>query len=60
MEWTDEQKNEFIRLTLYIFEGADAWDYIHAEDPLNIFELTQTKGRTIDYLRFIAKTLPGL
>ena len=60
LEWTDEQKNEFIRLTLYIFEGADAWDYIHAEDPLNIFELTQTKGRTIDYLRFIAKTLPGL
>ena len=50
----------FIRLTLYIFEGADAWDYIHAEDPLNIFELTQTKGRTIDYLRFIAETLPGL
>ena len=60
LEWTDEQKNEFIRLTLYIFEGADAWDYIHAEDPLNIFELTQTKGRTIDYLRFIAETLPGL
>ena len=60
LKWTDEQKNEFIRLTLYIFEGADALDYIHAEDPLNIFELTQTKGRTIDYLRFIAETLPGL
>lgn len=56
----DEQKNEFIRLTLYIFEGVDAWNYIYAEDPLNIFELTQTKGRTIDYLRFIAETLPGL
>jgi hypothetical protein len=60
LKWTDEQKNEFIRLTLHIFEGVDAWDYIHAEDALNIFELTQTKGRTIDYLRFIAETLPGL
>lgn len=58
--WDNKKKNEFIQVMLSKFEGAEGWDYIRAEDALNIFELTKTKGKTLDCLRFVAETFPGL
>lgn len=58
--WDDEKKNRFMQEMLSKFEGCEGWDYVHAEDDVNIFELSYKKGKTLEMMRFVAEIFPGL
>ena len=51
-----EQKHEFVKLIIAVFEGMNGWDFIAADSRQNIFELTQDKDRTLDCLNLAVKT----
>ena len=40
-DWNVDQKREFVKLTIAIFEGRNGWDFIATDSAQNIFELTQ-------------------
>ena len=37
-DWNIDQKREFVKLTIAIFEGMDGWDFIAVDSAQNIFE----------------------
>ena len=58
--WSNEQKNEFVRAVLSTFEGAFRWDYYHAEHHANILDMCNAKGTMRDCLRFVAELFPDV
>lgn len=59
-DWNIDQKREFVKLTIAIFEGMDGWDFIAADSAQNIFELTQGKERTLECLNLLTKIFPEI
>lgn len=58
--WSDEQKNEFVRAVLSTFEGTFRWDTYHAEHHANILDMCNAKGTMRDCLRFVAELFPDV
>lgn len=58
--WSDEQKNEFVKAVLSTFEGTFRWDTYHAEHHANILDMCNAKGTMRDCLRFVAELFPDV
>lgn len=55
-----DQKHEFVKLIIAVFEGMNGGDFIAVDSGQNIFELTQDKDRTLDCLNLAVKTFSSV